>query len=113
MKPRRNISEAMFVGVITLALAVGSSLGEGRFGSQETYLADGQTLTVTQKLGQAVIQFDPAATQNTTPSAFVAPDNTQYVLEVDLTPARGLYTMQTSGTMTESANAAAISGGPG
>ena len=75
------------------------------FNASESYLADGQTLTVTQKLGQAVIQFDPAVTQNSTPSAFIAPNGTQYALDVNLTPARGLYTMQTSQPVTEDANA--------
>ncbi|HXT39600.1 MAG TPA: hypothetical protein VN887_06210, partial [Candidatus Angelobacter sp.] len=78
------------------------------FHASESYLADGQTLSVTEKLGQAVIQIDPTATQNTTPTAFIAPNGKEFALEVDLTPSRGLYTMQTGGTITESANAAAI-----
>src|SRR2546427_11024301 len=103
MKTRRStfqkMSEAMFIAMTTLTLAAGSLFAASTFGLQETYLADGQSLTLTQKLGQAIIQFDPSATQNTTPTAFIAANGTPFVLEVDLTPARGLYTMQTGGTV--------------
>src|SRR5438309_342111 len=94
---RENTRRTLWASIIILAVSCGlADPGRARdlksFAQSESYLADGQTLAVTQKLGHAIIQFDPAAMQNTTPTMFVAPDNTSYVLEVDLNPARGLYT---------------------
>ena len=115
---RTGTVRAPNVLVIILIIAASCALAyQGRaavaqdlktFNATESYLADGQSITLTQKLGQVIIQFDPAVTQNATPTAFIAPNGTPFVLDVDLTPARGLYTMQTGGTVTESANAAAI-----
>ena len=111
VNPRREVEWGIVIIAVTCACVFQLRAAHDlkSFNQSESYLADGQTLMLTQKLGEAVIQFDPAATQNTTPATFIAPDNTQYLLEVDLTPARGLYAIQTGSTITESANTAAIS----
>src|SRR2546429_677850 len=62
-----KVLEAMLVIASSCALTYQSHAAAAQdlksFNASESYLADGQSITLSHKLGQAVIQFDPAVTQ--------------------------------------------------